>query len=423
MSRLTRRARIALGVTALAAGIVPVAGASATPTEPGSSTEGTARARVCADVPLGQARCHAIATTHRVATTSFDPFGSSYLDALELQDAYGQSSSSGAVATGPTVAIVDAYFAPAAASHLVEYRKAMGLPVCSDDTVTTCDILTVQSYGSATNTGWAQETDLDLQMVSAICPECKILLVSSSSNSYSAIFTAVNYAKAQTGVAAVSNSYGSGEFSGETSGAYASTYTSSSVVFTVSSGDSGYGAAYPSSLATVISVGGTSLSKDSNGDWQESAWSGAGSGCSSYVTKPSWQAALGTCTSKRRTADISAVGNPSTGVLVYSSGSGGTGWYAFGGTSVGAPIIAATYAHNQDAGKPTSASALYTAGQATNTTLYNLTTGLYDVKSGSNGRCTKGRNASATNLPLCTAVTGWDGPTGWGTPRNGVIPR
>jgi subtilase family serine protease len=213
-------------------------------------------------------------------------------------------------------------------------------------------------------------------------------------------------------VVAVSNSYGSNEFSGETTGAYASTYLPASghpVVFTVSSGDSGYGAEYPSSLASVISVGGTSLS-GGPGSWTETAWSGAGSGCSAYVAKPGFQASSSAC-SRRRTADISAVANPSTGVLVYTTGSS-TGWYAFGGTSVAAPIIAATYAHNP--GTSTTAAPLY-ASQP------NKPANFYDVVSGSNGRCTNKRT-SATAV-LCNAGTGWDGPTGWGTPRAGTIPR
>src|SRR4051812_11503463 len=122
---LTKRARLALGATALAAALIPVGAAHAAPTAPGNSASGTSRAPVCSAVPVGTVRCHAIATTNRVAAPSFDPATSSYFDATELRSAYGLGPAGANVGTGPVVAIVDAYDTPAVADHLVAYRTAM----------------------------------------------------------------------------------------------------------------------------------------------------------------------------------------------------------------------------------------------------------------------------------------------------------
>jgi hypothetical protein len=144
----------------------------------------------------------------------------------------------------------------------------------------------------------------------------------------------------------------------------------------------------------VTAVGGTSLTR-SNGVYSETAWSGAGSGCSAYVPKPTWQKDAG-C-SRRTVADVAAVADPNTGVRIFTAG----GWWVFGGTSVASPIVAAVYA---------------LAGSTVperNSRPYGSTPGNFrDVTSGSNGRC-----GAPQVRYLCTAVSGYDGPTGLGTPR------
>jgi subtilase family serine protease len=173
------------------------------------------------------------------------------------------------------------------------------------------------------------------------------------------------------------------------------------VVITASSGDSGYGVEYPAASQYVTAVGGTSLSTSSNSrGWTESVWStssteGAGSGCSAYDAKPTWQTDTG-C-SDRTVADVSAVADPATGVAVYQT-YGASGWAVYGGTSVASPLIAAVYA---DAGTPT---VDYPAAD-----LYANTSSLNDVTSGSTTSCSPAY--------LCTAETGYDGPTGLGTPN------
>ena len=232
----------------------------------------------------------------------------------DLQSAYALPSNLGA---GKTVAIVDAYDLPSAESDLGVYRSQFGLPPCT--TANGCFRKINQNGGTtppAANSGWGQEIALDIDMVSAICPQCKILLVEASSASIANLGTAVNQAVAQ-GAVAVSNSYGASESFSETSWD-TSYYKHAGVAITASSGDSGYGTSYPAASPWVTSVGGTSLSRASNArGWTETVWSGAGSGCSSTESKPSFQTDTG-C-SRRTIADVSAVANPSTGVAVYDT--------------------------------------------------------------------------------------------------------
>jgi subtilase family serine protease len=160
-----------------------------------------------------------------------------------------------------------------------------------------------------------------------------------------------------------------------------------------------------------VAVGGTNLKTAANTrGWTETAWSGAGSGCSSQISKPSWQTDTG-C-SRRTVADVSAVADPNTGVAVYDSygSSGGANWYVFGGTSVASPIVASVYGLAGNASSTDYPARIAYAAPAGS---------LFDVTSGSNGNCTKRkpRGGSTTGSYLCTAGPGYDGPTGLGTPN------
>jgi subtilase family serine protease len=332
----------------------------------------------------------------------------------ELQSAYSLDDPGiQAGGSGKTIAIVDAYDNPNALQDLKVYRQQFGL--AGGATVTkmnqsgqivetldtaTGNITTGTGAAPSPNTGWGQEIALDLDMASAICPKCNILLVEANSNSFTNLGAAVNTAAGQPGVKSISNSYGAKEFLGE--GSFQSYYNHPGIAITVSSGDNGYGVEFPAASRYVTAVGGTSLTHTTTGTWSESVWSGAGSGCSAYIAKPSWQRDRGCA--NRTVADVSAVANPNTGVAVYDS-YGSTvdangnplNWYVFGGTSVSAPIIASVYA---------------LAGNTINygEYPYSHALSLHDVVSGSNGGCTK-RKAY-----LCTGVTGYDGPSGLGTP-------
>lgn len=306
----------------------------------------------------------------------------------DLRNAYKVTGSG---SSSYTIAIVDAYGYPNAESDLATYRSQYGLPPCT--TSNGCFKKVNETGGTAyprTNTGWDQEEALDLDMASAMCPGCHILLVQATSASFSDLATAENYAAAHAN--AVSNSYGGGE-SGSNS--YESAYNHSGKAITVSSGDGGYGVEFPASSPHVTAVGGTSLSRASNNrGWNEVVWSGAGSGCSAVYQKPSWQTD-GNC-ARRTVADVSAVADPNTGVAVYGPvTSRRSGWMVFGGTSVASPLVAGVYGVN-------GTSADYGSNP------YGDLAGLFDVTSGSNGSC--------GGSYLCTAQAGYDGPTGLGTP-------
>ncbi|CAM5431212.1 S53 family peptidase [Streptomyces griseorubiginosus] len=321
----------------------------------------------------------------------------------DLRSAYGLTAAAASGGTGATVAIVDAYNDPNAESDLATYRSYYGLPACT--TANGC-FKKVSQTGSTTSlpssdAGWSEEISLDLDMVSAIAPNAHILLVEATSPTMANLGKSVNEAVA-LGAKFVSNSYGGSESSSDTS--YDSSYFNHpGVAITVSAGDSGYGAEYPAASKYVTSVGGTALSTASNArGWTESVWKtssteGTGSGCSAYDAKPSWQTDTG-CT-KRMISDVSAVADPATGVSVYDSYGITADWYTFGGTSAAAPIIASVYAL---AGTPGSSD--YPAQYP-----YKHTSALNDVTSGNNGTC--------TTSYFCTARSGYDGPTGWGTPE------
>ena len=311
-----------------------------------------------------------------------------------LRSAYNLNVSGG---TGLTVAIVDAFDDPNAATNLASYRSFFGIPACGTGCFTKVDQRGGTQYPIA-DRGWAEEISLDLDMVSAICPNCHILLVEADDNSLANLGAAVNRAVAM-GAMAVSNSYGGGEYSGESSDS-AAYYNHPGVAVTASSGDSGYGVQFPAASQYVTSVGGTSLNQTGNTGTRnatETAWSGAGSGCSAFISKPPWQ--TDSCT-QRTVADVSAVADPNTGVWVYDTYGGDPGWLQFGGTSVASPIVAGVYAL---AGQPGA-----TDTPAANP--YAHTASLFDITSGSNGSC--------GGTYLCTAKVGYDGPTGLGTPNN-----
>ena len=291
---------------------------------------------------------------------------------MDLQDAYGLASAASAItpgSTAPTVAVVDAYDDPNAASDLSAYRASMsgaqdprtGLsdasipPLCSSTVTTGCVTFTKVSQSGGTsypgsNSGWAEEISLDLDMVSAICPACNIVLVEASSSSMSNLAQAVKEAETFH-PATIGNSYGSSESSSETS--YSSVYSAgASTAVTAAAGDSGYGAEFPASSPGLTAVGGTTLSYTGTGTslaWDpQTVWSDSGSGCSSYETMPAWQndqgvySLSGTC-AWRQVADVSADADPTTGVAAYDTFGEG-GWLVFGGTSVSTQIIGATYA-------------------------------------------------------------------------------
>ena len=321
----------------------------------------------------------------------------------DIQSAYDLPAGKGS----PLVAIIDAFDDPDAESDLAVYRAQYGLPACT--TANGCFQKVAQdgstNYPSPPPPGddWVSEITLDLDAVSAACPNCHILLVEANTDSDgTSLPSAVETARTM-GAKIISMSWGGLEDGTENS-ADAQYFDYPGVVFTASTGDDGYGASYPSTSQYTVSVGGTELepAPGTARGWSESAWDGAGSGCSIDVDKPSFQGGISAC-GTRADADISADADPDSGIAVYNSYSD-SGWDVYGGTSLSAPLIAAMYAL---AGGPAAGTrpASYPYDDPSQSADIN------DVTTGSNGNCTP--------AVLCTAGPGWDGPTGLGTP-NGV---
>ena len=323
------------------------------------------------------------------------------------------------------VAIVDAYDDATIQSDLSTYSTTFGLPqlpACSSSVKNSCfqKVNMGAPAGSAHAQGWDVEIALDVETVHAICENCKIVLVEAPDSSLFRLAAAED--KAASLASIVSNSYGSYTIDGSLS-ILDNDYQHPKKAIVVSAGDSGYGAAWPAVLNTVVSVGGTSLTLGSNNSYgSETAWGptpsnawGTGSGCGdgsvsglSAIPAQPFQSGVANyaktgCGTSRGDNDVAADADPYTGSAVYSNG-----WIQVGGTSLAAPLIAGVYGLKANASSVNyPASFLYAA---------NGTPAFHDVTSGSN---------DALNYPIacdhsttaCEAAVGYDLPTGVGTPN------
>jgi subtilase family serine protease len=398
MRRFRSIAAVAVATLSVGAGSVALA--------PAATASGFSVQAACSAPAPGQAGCFALKVIGSARLTAATSGPSGYHPA-DLQSAYKLNPLK--KGKGQKIAIVDAFDDPNAEADVAVYRSTFGLSACTtaNGCFTKVNQLGTAAPLPATNVGWSEEISLDLDMASAVCPNCKLLLVEATTNSFANLAAAVNTAAA-SGATVISNSYGANEFAGET--AYASFYNHPGIPITVSSGDSAYPAhaQFPADMTTVTAVGGTALKPATNArGWTESVWltklgttaatsEGAGSGCSTVIAKPAWQ--HDTDCAMRTVADVSAVADPATGVAVYDT-FGETGWLVFGGTSASAPIVAGVYALAGNGASINDASHAYA-------NVKNLN----DVKVGFNG------NTCASSY-LCTAKKGYDGPTGLGTPK------
>ena len=320
----------------------------------------------------------------------------------DLQSAYHIDPTLGA---GLTVAVVDAFGYPKLESDLAMYRETFGLPACTS--ASGC-LRIVNDVGHASplpplppdgQEDWTIETALDVDMVSSGCPMCNILVVQTSAAG-EGLYLGQMFA-ASAGANVISDSWGAPEIGGED--ALEGNFEVPGVATFASSGDDGNFdgfALYPSTSVHVIGVGGTHLQADTTDPrgWVETAWQGAGSSCSMSIAKPAFQTVATAC-SFRAAADVSAVADPASGLAVFDSDNGNPGWEVVGGTSAASPLVASMFAA---AGH----------GDTTPAFAYAHASLFHDVTSGSNGNC---------GPPLCEAITGWDGPTGVGTPDQALV--
>ena len=366
----------------------------------------------------GKFRCHARALTTAAGlriTSHASAAAPPGFGAKDLQSAYNVDITK-TLATKPTVAIIDAYGYATLEADLGVYRTTYGLPACTKangclKVVNQLGLTSPLPGPPPPDDDWTVETALDVDMISALCPACNILVIQADDPGDGMLFG--QQIAVQLGATVISDSWGGPEAPPPNDPADAEQYFDHAGVPTfVSAGDAGYnnqfssngvGPDYPGTSAHVIAVGGTRLVKDNSArGWSETTWApvagnsargAGGSACSLSIPKPAYQT-KSPCQFKA-TTDIAAVGDPATGLAVYNAGNG---WLVIGGTSAAAPMVAAIFA------------ATGNAAQASGEFIASKASKLYDVTSGNNGTC-------GADTLLCNAAVGWDGPTGYGTPN------
>jgi len=434
------RALAMLSIASLAAcgggsaSLVPSSGASQASAggSPFDAPAGTLR-RVCANVPRGRYHCDmAIVAGARIPAGAIEhpQTAAAYLHRpgfygpADLQQAYDVVAQAARRGAGVKIAVVDAYGYTQAASDLARYRKLFGLPACAS-----C-LRIINEHGQSSplpppntnpNYDWRGEEALDVDMVTAVCPKCTVVLVQAQSDNDDDLESAVR-AAANAGAVAISNSYSNDE-----EGASNSDYAIAGRTIVASAGDDGWGAQQPCSYASVICVGGTHLVPDARvkRGWDEVVWDGlnpksndcyggpcaTGSGCSAVVPKPSWQQLSSTagCT-MRNEVDVSADADPVTGVVVVCTpcADGGSPVMGYnGGTSESSPIVAGLIGLAENGGRFSPAQLWAKRGAAN----FN------DVVSGRNDYGPVDGSCPQAYTYICVARVGYDGPTGWGTPH------
>lgn len=335
----------------------------------------------------------------------------------QMQGAYSVDTliKQGYDGSGTTIVIVDAYGSSSITTDVNYFDSYFGLPQIK------LNIYYPEGKVNAKNTGWAQETTLDVEWAHSIAPGATIDLVVVKSASFSDLYAGLQYAvnlKNSTNVVAISMSFGAAESQVSSSilsqwDSLFSYAVSRGITPIASSGDNGaYDGTssltvdFPASDPNVLSVGGTTLTITNNAWNGETTWSGSGGGSSAYFSEPSYQKSVSLITNgKRGVPDVAYDANPNTGVSVYYSNS----WYVFGGTSIGAPQWAGLIAiasQIQGHGLGLVQSIIYSLASGSGYSQY-----FHDIVSGpSNG--------------YYYAQTGWDYVTGWGTPiASALVPK
>ena len=424
-----------------------------------------------------RARKHPLGFTRSAPLTAPSPGAGAFgLRPQDLHTAYDLPTSA---SSAQTVALVDAYNDPNAEADLKAYDEEFSLPECTTANgcfrqvnqngetgnppfpKTTAELESARKGSRALReeaaeaTGWDLEISLDIEVAHATCESCEILLVEANSPTYENLEKAEKSAEA-LGAGEISNSW-AGPEEGETPELEsAGPFDHPGIVITAAAGDDGYlnwdapsssergYVNFPGSSPHVVAVGGTRLSLGAGSAWAgETVWNGyyaTGGGCSVVFTAQPWQQSVSDwsgvgCGAKRAVADVAADADPYTGVAVHDTSpeceyqyeeakvKHVLYWCTIGGTSVASPLIASVFALAGGADKVE-----YPAK-----TLYENEVkspgSLHDVTTGSNGECTKPftetglsgcttaeEAKSCTPKAICVSGTGYDGPTGVGTP-------
>lgn len=358
------------------------------------------------------------------AVTTYSP--------AQIRAAYGLPALSAAAAqlgAGQTIYLVNARHDPNIAAELAAFNAKFGLPTCTTRTLTASTTLPlvpasatgcelVVAYGSgaaltstapAYDSGWATEIALDVQWAHATAPLARLVLIEAPDAGVGSLSNGVALAN-RMGAGVVSMSFGAPEGSWTVS--YESVFGGSGMSYVAATGDNGAAVSWPSVSARVLAVGGTTLSYGGSGTRSETAWSGTGGGVSAYTALPSYQSGSIGGYAKRAVADVAFNANPNSGqyVALLAPGTTTTRWVSAGGTSLATPqwagLLAVANATRAAAGKAALGQPNAAIYQQIGAVPTQYAAAFKDVTSGSNGSCA-----------TCTAKTGYDTPTGWGTPN------
>jgi subtilase family serine protease len=334
---------------------------------------------------------------------------------------------------GQTIYIVNAKHDPNIVAELAAFNAKFGLPTCTSRTLTNtsalplpaatagCELVVAYSTsaGALTGTapaydsGWATEIALDVQWAHATAPLARLVLIEAPDAGVTSLSNAVALAN-KMGAGVVSMSFGAAE--GSWTSSYDSVFSTTGMSYLAATGDNGAAVSWPSVSTKVLAVGGTSLTYSGTGARSETTWTGTGGGTSAYVALPSYQSGTIGGYAKRAVADVAFNADPNTGqyVATIPQGSTATRWVSAGGTSLATPqwagLVAVANAMRVASGKTVLGQPHAAVYQQIGAVPTQYASAFKDIASGSNGSCT-----------TCTAKTGYDTPTGWGTPNASAL--
>ncbi|MCF8206612.1 MAG: hypothetical protein K9J82_16140 [Methylotenera sp.] len=335
---------------------------------------------------------------------------------------------------GQTIYIVNAKHDPNIVAELAAFNSKFGLPTCTSRTLaasaslplaaaskTACELVVAYSTPTggltatapAYDSGWATEIALDVQWAHAIAPLARLVLIEAPDAGVTSLSNAVALAN-KMGAGVVSMSFGAAEGSWTTS--YDNVFSGTGMTYLAATGDNGAAVSWPSVSSKVVAVGGTTLSYSGSGTRSETTWSGTGGGTSAYVALPSYQSGTIGGYARRAVADVAFNANPNSGQYVATIAQGSTTvrWVSAGGTSLSTPqwagLFAVANALRVAAAKAVLGQPHAVIYQQIGAVPTKYATAFADVASGNNGTCT-----------TCTAKTGYDTPTGWGTPNASAL--
>lgn len=406
----------------------------------GVSTQGLTRERLDASTraraaAAGGGEAAPMATTTAVTTYTPAQIRAAYgLPVLPTSTASLTAAQAAQLGAGQTIYIVNAKHNPNVVAELAAFNAKFGLPTCTSRTLaanaslplaaaskTACELVVAYSTtaGAVTSTapaydsGWATEIALDVQWAHATAPLARLVLIEAPDASVASLSKAVALAN-KMGSGVVSMSFGATEGSWTTS--YDSAFSGSGMSYLAATGDNGAAVSWPSVSTKVVAVGGTTLAYSGSGARSETTWTGTGGGTSAYVALPSYQSGTIGGYARRAVADVAFNADPSSGQYVATIAQGSTTvrWVSAGGTSLATPqwagLLAVANAMRVAASKTVLGQPHAALYQQIGAVPAQYAAAFKDVTTGSHGTCT-----------TCTAKTGYDTPTGWGTPNASAL--